>query len=280
MLFLKEGYFFSAEFDMDHFPPQNVGGTLKALVCKACNSRAGHEYDYVTKEFLNELGFHKRIPFSIIETKHTISDVIGRYSGTTEIDKNGEVVYSFKPNPNFKAAPLDQFLSERINTLSWKAEVTIPQVNKEKINKALLKTAYLVCFNHWGYDFIFSDTGKYIREALADKAAYPFKNIPAFIFDDQEKLDRIPLGVCFIKEPIEWQVYMVNIPMHLKQNQYKCIASVLIPPAGGWTQMHKLNEIISDKSDQEIKIQPLYPGLLRRKYDSYASDWQELTTSE
>ena len=64
--------------------------------------------------------------------------------------------------------------------------------------------------------------------------------------------------------------------MQLKQNGYKCIVSVLIPPPGGWDQMHKLNDIILDTTDQEIKIQMLIPGLLRKKYDAYATDWQEL----
>jgi hypothetical protein len=54
MLFLKEGFVISSEFDMDHFPPQNVGGTLKALVCKACNSRAGHEYDYANADRISK----------------------------------------------------------------------------------------------------------------------------------------------------------------------------------------------------------------------------------
>jgi hypothetical protein len=280
MLFLKEGFVSPTEFDMDHFPPQNVGGTLKALVCKPYNSKTGHEYDYITKVFLNEIGFHKRIPFSIIETKLTIAGVVGRYSGTTGIDKDGEIEYSFKPNPKFKAPPLDQFLANSLHKPDCKAEVTIAHVDKEIVTKALLKSAYLACFHHWGYDFIFSDTGQYIRQTLKGTATYPFKNIPVFIFDDPEKLDQIPLGVCFIQEPIEWQVFMVNIPMQLKQNGYRCVASVLIPPPGGWAEMHKLNDVILDTSDQEIKIQRLYPGLLRRKFDAYSSDWQELAVSE
>jgi hypothetical protein len=264
---------------MDHFPPQNVGGTLNAIVCKSCNSRAGHEYDYVTKEFLNELGFHKRIPYSIIETKQKISDVVGTYRGTAGVDKDGEIEFSFKPNPKFKAAPLDKFLEDGLHTPSWKAEVTIPHTDKEKLTKALLKAAYLVCFNHWGYDFIFSDTGKHIRETLAGNNVYFFKNIPAFIFDDKEKLNQIPLGVCFLREPIDWQVYMVNIPMKLKQSGYECTVSILIPPCGGWSNMEKLNNIILEEPDQQIRILPLLPALLRRKYDAYASDWDELTAT-
>jgi hypothetical protein len=175
MIFYKDGYYVTSEFDMDHFPPENAGGTLKAIVCKPCNSRAGHEYDYITKEFLNELGFQKRIPFSIIETKQTITDVVGRYTGTIGIDATGDVEFSFKPNPKYKAPPLDKFLADNLHTPDWKAEVTVPQVDKEKVTKALLKAAYLTCFNHWGYDFIFSDTAKYIRETIAGNNSYPIK---------------------------------------------------------------------------------------------------------
>ena len=169
---------------MDHFPPENVGGKLKAIVCKPCNSRAGHDYDYITKEFLNELGFHKRIPFSIIEIKkQTITDIVGRYSGTIGIDVTGGIEFSFKPKPNYKAPPLDKFLAENLHTPNWKAEVTVPQVDKEKVSKALLKAAYLTCYNHWGYVFIFSDTAQYIRQTLAgSKLLSAYKNIPAFYF--------------------------------------------------------------------------------------------------
>src|SRR5665213_2469857 len=167
MIFFSDGFYCSAEFDMDHFPPQNAGGTLKAIVCKPCNSRAGYEFDYATKEFLNELGFNKRIPFSILKTRHTISDVVGRHTGTVVIDERGEIEFSLKKNPDARIKPLDEFIRDRLHTPTWKAEVTIPTTDKEKLAKALLKAAYLTCFNHWGYDFIFSDTAQYMRETLA-----------------------------------------------------------------------------------------------------------------
>ena len=130
MLFLEEGYYIPTVFDVDHFPPRNVGETLKALGCKACNSTAGHEYGFATKGFLNELGFHKRIPFSIIETKHTITDVTVRYSGTTGIDKDGKIEFSFKLNPKHKAPPLDKFLTENLNAPTWTTELLLNRLTR------------------------------------------------------------------------------------------------------------------------------------------------------
>ena len=38
---LESGIYYTSEFSLDHYPPQNVGGKDTILTCKTCNNNAG-----------------------------------------------------------------------------------------------------------------------------------------------------------------------------------------------------------------------------------------------
>lgn len=273
IIYVQDGFeIASSEFSCDHFPPKNVGGNAQALVCKRCNNTAGHEFDFVTKDFMIDRGLRQRIPGTVIQTKVKVSNVTGRYTSEMFIDENQEIGFSFLPEWNKDAKPLQEWLGVEIKKNDWKADITIPAADPAKVDKAFLKAAYLACFHHWGYEFIFSDTGKHIRDVLAGKEAYPFRNIPAFIFDKPEHLSVIPKEICFISSPKEWGVFAVNVPLTLADNQYSCLATVLIPGPGRWDDLSKLNDLIDPNVDRQVSFTPFSPCLLRKEYRGYSSE--------
>jgi hypothetical protein len=277
MIFLEEGYSYSSEFSMDHFPPKNAGGQLKALVCKDCNNNAGGQFDFVTKDFLHEVGFNKKVPFSILKAKSKISDISGNYSSFLSVKDDGQIEISLKPDKKIKISMLDDWLKQSVKRSDWQIEMTVPKTDNNKRAKAFLKIAYLACFNQWGYEFVYSDTGEKIRKVLADQLQYPFNNIPVFLFDQPDQLKIVPLGVCFIQRPVEWQTFIVNVPMKLKENNYECIASVLIPTSDGWENLSALNELFTnDKGNKEVEFLPLVPSMLQKQYNGYSTDSKEL----
>lgn len=280
MLFLEHDYAFTEEFSLDHFPPKNVGGQLKAIVCKTCNNNAGGLFDYITKDFLAEHAFHKGVPFTEIDMKSKIAGVAGNYSGRISVREDGKPEIKLKPNTYFNAPLLDDWLTKGIKGDDWKIDVTIPIAKKEIVSKAFLKIAYLACFNHWGYEFIFSKTGENIRKVFDGLIEYPFQNIPVFVFDDPEQMKSVPLGVCYIREPLNWQSFIVNFPLILKANNYNCIASVLIPPHDNWQLLDNLNEEFKIIEDKKVNFLALTPAMLLKKYDAYASNWNDLFISE
>lgn len=262
----------SSEFSCDHFPPKNVGGNAQALVCKRCNNTAGHEFDFVTRDFLRERALNMRVPGTVVQTRVKISDVVGKYKSEVFVDEKGDIGFSFLPEWNINAAPLQEFLANEIQKNKWKADIIIPRTNTEKAERAFIKAAYLACFHHWGYEFIFSDTGMHMRNVMAGKEKYPFKNIPAFIFDTPELLAQIPVKVCFITSPLEWNVFAVNVPLTLSDNNYKCLASVLIPGPGKWDNLSKLNDLIDPEIDRQVTFTPFDPSLLRKEYRGYSKE--------
>ncbi|RXK81276.1 hypothetical protein [Filimonas effusa] len=273
MIFFKEGWSCTAEFSLDHFPPKNVGGDLKGLVCKTCNNNAGGLFDFITEDFLHFAGFHRKIPNSTLKTKSEIKGVKGKYKSHIIIDESGELRINFKPNDKSKIPFLDEWLDTLDKREDWEVQLTIPKIDQKNVTKAFLKAAYLACFNQWGYEFIYSNTGEMIRKVWRDEVEYPFSKIPFLIFDSEEDLKRVPKGVSFFRKPVEFQSFLVNIPMNLKENKYECIASVIIPHANGWQDLSKLNLIHSDTKQLEISLTTLVPALSRRKYDGYSSDW-------
>lgn len=249
--------FGSCEFSCDHFPPKNVEGSTQALVCKSCNNKAGHEFDYVTKDFLVERALNMRIPGTVIATKVQIKDVKGWYHSEMTIDENGELMFSFLLDKNKKADPLQAFMEKRLHKKDWTADITIPKTNLVKAEKAFIKSAYLTCFDQFGYDFIYSETGRHLRNVMEGKETYPYKNIPAFIFDDPEKMQLIPGTICRITHPQEWNVFAVAIPM--ADQHYSCLATVLIPGPDDWDQLTLLNVLIDTEVDRQVSFTAIPP---------------------
>ena len=78
----QTGLYMTAEFSLDHFPPESSGGRLKILVCKKCNCEAGTLYDYSIKQKLQHVSFDRRIPSSSLTAK---SEITMSKDGTTVI---------------------------------------------------------------------------------------------------------------------------------------------------------------------------------------------------
>lgn len=111
--------------------------------------------------------------------------------------------------------------------------MTIPRSDKANVTKAFLKTVYLNCFHHSGYQFVLSDTGKRMREVIFSDAAYPVDNLPFLVYHELEYVSRLPFGVCFVKEPNEWQTFLVNIPLKHKPLETDWVVSMILSPEGG-----------------------------------------------
>lgn len=277
MLFRETDYEFNAEFSMDHFPPKNVGGKLMALVCKKCNNDAGAYFDFITKDWINETAFECRIPLAEIKATHVISSVKGYFKGKLAIDEKGEMIIHLKNDENAKIKPLEDWLNDENKSNDYTIQMTIPRSDKAKTAKAFLKTAYLACFHHWGYQFVLSDTAKQAREVIFGEAKYPIDNVPFLIFHEPEMVDRMPLGVCFIKNPVEWQTFLVNIPIKHKPSKTNWVVSMIIPPEGGWSQLSAFNNFFPEDGKVNVDIVPLQPSVTVNDFQGYTNDWIKLT---
>lgn len=270
-----------ANFDLDHFPPESVGGFQKILVCKKCNNDAGGHHDYSLKEKIQQLSFNNKTPDATLKSKFIATNLTGNYPSLMTIDKDGKIEISLKPNPKMHAPFLDDFIEYSKENHDYKIELTQRTPDDKKVSKALVKTAYLTCFDMWGYEFIFSNTGEMIRKYLNDEIDYPVL-CPSFWLGSIAKSEniRMPLGLCYLKEPIEWKSFIVNICLQDKETGFSEIASVLIPGPSqtDWENLGKIQTLLSAKPVATISIAHVTENLINDNiFDGYTKDWELLT---
>ena len=159
----------TGEFTEDHYPPKNVGGKKFVLVCKCCNSKAGHDYDFALKDHLTHLSFQKKIPNSSIKSS-TIIKGVGKFKGDITIDENRQIRLN---NGDSKILPLTQWNEYSKTNSDWTIQVQYKIPENKKIEKGLIHAAYLTCFEYFGYEFIFSKVDSLLRDVLNDKTIYP-----------------------------------------------------------------------------------------------------------
>lgn len=218
---------YTAEFTEDHYPPTSVGGKSTILVCKLCNSKAGHDFDFTLQEHLRHLSFQKRLPNSAISSQSLI-DGVGKFKGKMIIDEKGEVHVNLKNRETDSIQPLDQWIDFSKTNFDWKIQLKFHTPHDEKVERALLHAAYLTCFEHFGYEFIFSEGGLHMRNVFAGVDRYA-ANTTDLNLDQDIMLEQIPLGLVFISHPRNLQSLAVTMKLVLKDTGYSTIKVVLIP---------------------------------------------------
>ena len=275
ILVSNESIKFSSEFSIDHFPPQNVGGKGEILTCKSCNNNAG-KYEIELERKMNYEAFVNNTPASIIQkAKFNVDNVKGFYKGFVKRDEEGMGIIDFY-NVSDKSTPfLKKWLNSEAFGDSWTSNISIPIPRDKLILKALLKTAYLVCFVYFGYDFVFSNHGERIRNVLQDKEEYSIHTPSYWI---TEKLNptlfsRMPLGLSWIEKPDQMKTYVVNMP--LKLNDYSVITSLLIPVSSeeGWDNLKDIEKYRKDNPEIEMSFKVLDILLLKAIFKGYTQDF-------
>ncbi len=270
-----------ADFSLDHYPPESVGGVQKILVCKKCNNDAGTIYDFSLKEKIQQLAFNSNTPNSSLNSKFIATNLTGRYPSKLTMDKDGKIEISLKPNLSMHAPFLDEFIEYSKDNHDYKIELTQKTPDEKKVSKALVKTAYLTCFDMWGYEFVFSNTGEMIRKFLNDECEYPVLN-PSFWLGSITKAEgiRLPLGLCYLKEPTEWQSFIINICLQDKETDFSEVAAVLIPGPSkeDWENLTKIQTMLNAMPITNISIAHVTENLIIDNiFDGYTKDWKLLT---
>lgn len=271
------------EFSLDHFPPESVGGFQTMLVCKKCNNEAGKLYDFSLKEKIQNMAFHNKVPSASLKSKSKITDVTGNYPSKLTIDEKGEMEISLKPFEKIHAPYLDEFIEYSKTNSDYKIDLTFKIPDESKVFKALLKTAYLACFELWGYDFIFSETGEIIKSVLNGEAEYPVKNIFFWVGDSikENKIEHFPLGVCYLKDPAEFKSFTVNIRVVDTETGYGNMAVILIPGPNkeDWENLNHIEATITNNPTTNVSVAHVTENILNNNIiNGYQKSWELLNS--
>jgi hypothetical protein len=240
-LYIRHDEFYQNEdFSLDHFPPESVGGNQKALVCIPCNSNYGRTIDYALKEYLQFETFFRKQEAASYPMKVSYDGIPGEYK-INSIWEKGNLLQSV----NFKKYPLISKWLLKPQQPEWKFKLRFLGPSPDLLHKALLKTAYLTCFNRLGYEFAMSKTGYNIRKCLEGKMQHPLSNFG--VFGDLHATDFN--GLYLITGPAEYKSFAVFFDIKIKKPAFSQKVFVLIPcsDAGSWERLNNFKPWIEKK---------------------------------
>lgn len=178
---------------LEDAPPKSLGGKANTLTCKNCNNQSGHKIDFHLLEHLNELGIRNFSPNtgSKVQLLHNGNQV----QGTVNVDEKGNItiIHSEKVN---NPKNLQGYI--KATGKGDVVEIKFPssRVQVRRFETALLKTAYIMAFEQFGYALILHDSYDIIRQQICnpDDELYPTS-----FWSQQSSVKKAHEGVYFIK---------------------------------------------------------------------------------
>lgn len=148
---------------LEDAPQKSIGGSTNTLTCKKCNNEAGFKIDHHLVNQLNDLDNRKFLPNTEIKVK---TDIDGEnLSATLKIDENGEMTI-FHSKKNNNPAVLDvampKLTKDKVVDIRFVRKNVIP----DNLDYAVLKSAYILLFQHTGYKVILSSDYDIIRSQI------------------------------------------------------------------------------------------------------------------
>lgn len=268
----RKGYIgLTSDFNLDHFPPSSVGGKRTIITCKNCNNTAGTKFEAELGVKMKYEASRSGWPNALIKAKLELSDEKINLTSYLRKDENGITNLDFPIEAKNYNPFLKNWLNHIYKTNFWEIKLIIQKPDDNKILKAILKTAYLICFVNWGYDFAYSENAKLIRKVLYEDGEYPLSFI-SFWLNQKDLVDetKLPLGLCRIENPVEFKMFAVNVP--LVYTNYSSYTSIMIPFAGekGWNKLKEINKLSGNKLTYEITFKKEEVSLTKGIYDGYS----------
>lgn len=149
-------------------PPDKLGGSRIALTCKRCNSTAGHEID---THLINRIRMLDNSKYYQGSKHEGFVDFDGQRI-QTEISSDGngtlQLLHKLKNN---NPTILEKFIKKVKDSVGDLLDLKQKELknDSEKVNKALLKTSYILTFSRFGYIFLLDKFYDNIRKEIADQ---------------------------------------------------------------------------------------------------------------
>ena len=250
LVYLPEGLFGSAEFSLDHLPPESVGGRFRVLTCKKCNNDAG----YYEAELLKLMDFgsvpDKRNGSLFSHARVANSDTGESFPVSIRLDKNTANI-EFHPEAKRYNEKLKRFINGIHSHEFGSLDIMVGSPDEKKVAKALMKSAYLLGFVWWGYEFVYSTHAQLIRDVLQGQRAYPTR-VP--IVWKEETDNAQPEGIGILRWNGIKKAFLVTLK--LSTSTVKIVTSTLIPnpTQDGWEKLSELNTIVEGKVPTATEI--------------------------
>jgi len=209
---------------IEDVPPKSLGGKPILLTCNECNNYAGVRFESQLGQHLTLVDFMKGIP-GVSQKSQVIIDngikipgkLISESKDCFKID-----VSSKKANPK-EYLKLIELLQKGITP---KVNLKIKGTNQSFVEVALLRIAYLLAYDFFGFGFLVNQNLMTVRNQILNplKQIMFNKGIINSAFSDER------IGVHLIDEPKDLKSFLVVFQVKTRHNKYNF--GVVLPGPG------------------------------------------------
>lgn len=180
---------------LEDAPPKSLGGKANTLTCRKCNNKFGHTIDFHLLETLNEFNVHSFLPNT--GSKVFLTHKGTKVQGILKVDENGEITVKHLKKTN-NPENLNKYIGKTRKDDIPDLEFPASRVEFKKFEIALLKSAYILAFEKYGYCLILSKTFDIVRNQLKN----PSEDIyPTGFWTRQSVFNKSNSGVHLITTP-------------------------------------------------------------------------------
>jgi len=281
---------------IEHNPPRSLGGKSEILTCKECNSKAGHQLDNHLLNQLLALDFMEGNPHSAIRARlnsdvyQVTSNLTITSDGTYHINidsKNSHPAHvkNFLQNRSYSFIVTDHFLNNEKQQLgtNWNLKFSLfPHIlpNERFSAISLLKIAYLITFQVFGYIFIINPHLCKVREQIRN----PEKDILPKVFWLKYDFPDEALGINIINRPAELVCILVVFDLVTpSSNRRFAIALPGLNKSANQIYEHIENILCKEGGATELNLEHIPAGnYIKKKESAYEliHYWQQLVPLE
>ncbi|RZJ71743.1 hypothetical protein [Flavobacterium sp.] len=177
---------------LEDAPPKSLGGKSNTLTCSKCNNEAGHAIDFHLVERLSDMDVTSFLPNT--GSRATVTHKGITVNGIVNVGDNGIITITHLETTNNPVNLKDYINTTGKDDLPY-LEFPTSRVDFRKFEIALLKTAYILAFEKFGYSLILSNAFDIVREQIQNPSEQIY---PEGFWTRQSIFNRSNEGVYFI----------------------------------------------------------------------------------
>ncbi len=206
----------------EHVPPRAVGHQLVTLTCKRCNSWSGTELE-------SHLATHFQIQ-DLLRGKWSSSRIMprveagnGEIGASIDLNKGKVLIVGRKDhsNPELKRK-LDRYLQSVRGKKEWqfRFHVKFPY-SHSRFLVAILRAAYLIMFDYFGYGYIFEPGLEQVRQQINNPDGFDLAKYAVLkVIEHAHLPDYVKRGVSLVMSPPNLRSFSVGLTLNRERPDY------------------------------------------------------------
>jgi hypothetical protein len=235
----------SITLTLEDAPQKAIGGKKNTLTCKKCNNEAGLKIDHHLVNRLIELDNAKLEEGTQVAVKTDIDGKI--FNATLTVEKNGKMKM-FHSDKNNNPQAIEENIPDLKPNKIIEFNFTTKKIIQNNLDYAVLKSAYIILFQHTGYKIILNKQYNIIREQILnpEKRLIPEK----FYFFSQELL--LNDGIHFICDK-GFEIILVIFTATTYNSQRNFCVFLPIPNKDYENTLKNIFDMKAEGKDPELK---------------------------